>query len=261
MDLNLDLGLPRIDDGIVELPDAEAFPEMVPQVPTTAKLLRSSSEELEEDSSSMSVEAPLRRKRRAPKALPYDNVPELRNADLAYWNDNYVRNMAHDIHIKMQHRALKVSKQNAAFWVGGSGVGGIGSAIRNSGLNNPLDLFAGDTLIEALTGVVAPVAGRKRTRDEEGDRVSGSEERRVRMRDDGDDQLGRINEPAVNDDEILAIPGEDVSFVNAFFFEANFALGYRDRPRGPGCTRRSVIPVERHCFSSCVTPGLRSTRF
>ncbi|MCJ1462950.1 hypothetical protein MMC07_001554 [Pseudocyphellaria aurata] len=209
MDLNLDLGLPRIDDGNVELPNAEAFPEMVAQVPTTGKLLRSSSAELEEDSSSTSVDAPLRRKRRAPKALPYDSVPELRNADLTHWNDNYVRNMAHDIHIKMEHRAPKVSKQNAAFWVGGSGVGGVGSATRSSGLNNPLDMFAGDTLIEALTGVVASVAGRKRTRDEEGDRVPSSEERRVRMRDGGDDQLGRTNELAMNEGETLAVPGED----------------------------------------------------
>lgn len=192
------------------LPDAEAFPEMVSQVPT-AENFRSLSEVYEEESSSASADAPLRPRRRAPKALPYDNAPELRNADLAYWNDNYVSNMANDTHAKMQHRATKVSKQNAAFWVGGCGVGGTGSMIRNSSLNNPLNMFAGDALIEALTGVVASISGRKRNRDEEGDRASDSEERRVRMRDGVDDQLGRTIELPMSEGEILAIPGEDVT--------------------------------------------------
>lgn len=211
MDLNLDLGLPRFGDEDIVLPDAEAFPEMVPQVPITAEIFRSSSEAHDEDSSSTSADALLRPKGRAPKALPYDNAPELRNADLAYWNDNYVRNMANDTHTKIQHRASKVSKQNAAFWVGGSGVGGIGSTIRNRGLKSPLDMFAGDALMEALTNVVAFIAGKKRKRDEEGNRESGSEERRIRMRDGDVDQLGRINELPVNEDETLPIPGEDVS--------------------------------------------------
>lgn len=214
MDLNLDLGLPRFGDEDVVLPDAEAFPGLVPQVPITAEAFRSSSEVLEEDSSSTSAEAPLRPKRRAPKALPYDNAPELRNADLAYWNDNYSRNMANDINTKIQHRAPKTSKKNAAFWVAGSGLGGIGTAIRNSALNSPLDMFAGDALMESLTGVVASIAGRKRNRDEEGDRESGGEQRSVRMRDTGDDQLGRIiGLPPMNEDEALTIPGEDVSFI------------------------------------------------
>lgn len=197
------------------LPDAEAFPGIVSQVPT-ADNIRSLSEVLEEESSSASADALLRPRRRAPKALPYDNAPELRNADLAYWNDNYVSNMANDTHAKMQHRATKISKQNAAFWVGGCGVGGTGSAIRNTSLNNPLNMFAGDALIEALTGVVASITGRKRNRDE-GDRGSDSEERRVRMRDAVDDQLGRTIELPMSEGEVLAIPGEDVSFIIIYF--------------------------------------------
>lgn len=217
MDVNLDLGLPRFGDEDVVLPDAEAFSEMVPQVPRRAGLLRSSPEVLEEESSSVSADAVLRPKRRAPKALPYDNAPELRNADLAYWNENYVRNMANDAHTKTQHRIPKFSKQNAAFWVGGSGIGGIRSTIGASGLNNPLDMFAGDALMEALTGVVASVAGRKRNHDEEENRASDSEERRLRMRDGGDDQLGRVNDLQMNEDETLRIPGEDVCFIIIHF--------------------------------------------
>lgn len=214
MDLNLDLGLPKFGDEDVVLPDAEAFPGLVPQVPITAEAFRPSSEILEEDSSSASADALRRPKRRAPKALPYDNTPELRNADLAYWNNNYARNMANDINTKMQHRAPKVSKKNAAFWVAGSGLGGIGTTIRNLALNSPLDMFAGDALMESLTGVVASIAGRKRNRDEEGDGESGDEQRSVRMRDTGDDQLSRIiGLPPMNEDEALAIPGEDVSFI------------------------------------------------
>ncbi|MCJ1260411.1 hypothetical protein MMC22_000272 [Lobaria immixta] len=208
MDLNLDLGPARFGDEDVVLPDAEAFPEMVRQVPIMAEPVRSSSEVLEEDSSSISADALLRSKRRTPKALPYDKTPELRNADLVSWNENYVRNMTNDIYTKMQHRVPKVSKQNAAFWVKESGIGGIGYVIKSSGPKNPLDMFAGDTLMENLTGVVASFTGRKRHRDEEEDRVSGSGERRVRTRD-GDDQLGPMNELRMNEDEGLAIPGED----------------------------------------------------
>lgn len=260
MDLNLDLGPPRFGNEDVVLPDAEAFPEMVRQVPIMAEPIRSSSEVLEEDSSSMSADALLRPKRRAPKALPYDKTPELRNADLVSWNENYVRNMADDVQTKMQHRVPKVSKRNAAFWVKGSGIGGIGYVIKSSGLKNPLDKFAGDTLMETLMGVVASFAGRKRHHDEEEDRVLGSGERRVRMRDD-DDQLGPMNELRTNEDEGLAIPGEDVSlFIICFCPSANFALGNRDRPRGPGSTRRSVIPMECHNIGGWITPRLRGTR-
>lgn len=260
MDLNLDLGPPRFGNEDVVLPDAEAFPEMIRQVPIMAEPIRSSSEALEEDSSSMSADALLRPKRRAPKALPYDKTPELRNADLVSWNENYVRNMADDVQTKMQHRVPKVSKRNAAFWVKGSGIGGIGYVIKSSGLKNPLDKFAGDTLMETLMGVVASFAGRKRHHDEEEDRVFGSGERRVRMRDD-DDQLGPMNELITNEDEGLAIPGEDVSlFIICFCPSANFALGNRDRPRGPGSTRRSVIPMECHNIGGWITPRLRGTR-
>ena len=213
MDLRADLGIPRFGDGDVVLPDAEAFPEMVRQVPIAAEVFRSSSEVLEEDSSFVSADARLRSKRRVRKALPYDKAPELRNADLAYWSDNYVRNMAIDTHTKMQYRAPKLSRQNATFWVSGFGIGAIGSTIKHPGLISPLDMFAGDALTEALTGVVASVAGRKRNRDEEGYRASATEERRVRMRDGGDDELRRPNELPMNEDESLAILREDVSLI------------------------------------------------
>lgn len=64
---------------------------------------------------------------------PYPSVSTDRsvfNTDLVSWNDNHVSNMANDIHTKMQHQELDISKQNATFWVHGSDIGGIAMRTR-----------------------------------------------------------------------------------------------------------------------------------
>lgn len=208
----MDPDLPMFDDGNNLLPDAEAFPEMVPQIPSATGHLQSSPAVPEDESSSESAEAPLRPNRRAPKTLSYDNAPELRNSDLTDWNNGYMANMVNERKVKFQHRAPKISRQNATFWVGGAGIGNLGSGFEISRLQNPLNMFSGDTLIEALTGVSASMAGKKRTRDEEGVRVSDSEDRRVRMRNDDGDQVGRVDDMPMNDEE-FTILADDVSSI------------------------------------------------
>ena len=210
MDLDLDLP-PLGDDGPI-LPEAEAFPEMVNQGPAGTGLLRSSSDVPEEEESSESAEAPQRRGPRAPRELPTDMTQELRNADLAQWNNNYIANMTSAARSKLQHKVPAQSKKNAAFWVFGTGIGGIGSGVDSSKLQNPLDIFAGDQLMQALTGVEASTAGRKRSRTEDDDHGSDSEERRVRMREGDGEQVGRGQEIILDEDDAMGMMGSEVRF-------------------------------------------------
>lgn len=205
MDLGLDL--PTFGDEEFLLPDAEAFPELVREAPSKEGLLRSSSAIPQEDPSHKSA-ASVSPKRRAPKALPIDNAPELRNTDLARWNDDYLVNMAIETRAKLLHNATRLAKKNAAFWVGGSGIGGIGSFSQKT----PLDIFAGDALMNALTNVATSIQGRKRNRNEKDEDGSDSNERRVRTRG-VENQLGAFDDLPINGNADAAIMIEEVDLL------------------------------------------------
>ncbi len=195
-----DIDIPRFDDNDNILPDAEPFPEMAPP---GANLRKSNSEVPQEHESSDSAEAPLKRKQREPNALPIDQRMELHNADLAQWKADYAGNMAKAIEIKRHHKAPALAKKNAAFWVIGSGIGGVGAGLGSSKMKSPLNMFAGEAMMEALTGIKAPTAGQKRSRDDEDTADSDSEARRVKMRADDGDQIGRGDELLLNEDEMM----------------------------------------------------------
>ena len=201
---------PQIEDDMV-LPEAEAFPTTTLQPPAGSRNLGSSSGAHQEQESTDSAEAPLQRKRRAPKALPVDERQELRNADLSQWNTDYIANMADATAAKMSHRAPFIAKRNAAFWVVGSGIGGVGAGMGSSSLQSPLAMFAGDTMMEALTGVKISTAGQKRGRDDQEDHDSESEARRTRIRDGDWDQLGREERMMLDDDGAMMISANDVN--------------------------------------------------
>lgn len=208
--MDLDLDLPLIDDD-VGLPDVEAVPKIAPQAPDGSGILDSALGVHQEQEPSESVEAPLLRKRRAPKVLPVDERQELHNADLAQWKVNYLGNMAEAIETKASHKAPFLAKKNAAFWVTGAGIGGVGAGLGSSKLQSPLDNFAGDAIMEALTGVQLPTAGQKRGRDEEEDHDSDSEARRVRTRDGDGDKIGRGDDRTMNDERPVMMLASDVS--------------------------------------------------
>ena len=161
-------------------------------------------EEQSEDESSPSVQAPVRRRPRGRKPLPVDNVQEVRNAQLSAWNNDYLENMAADARTKLNHRQTFQAKKNAAAWVFGNGINGIGTKFGGpqSALLaiNPLSMFAGDALRHALTGLSLTVAGQKHPRPEEAaededERVGSSEGRRTRPRsDEGSQEHGRGDE-------------------------------------------------------------------
>lgn len=196
--MDIDIEIPRFADDDNVLPGAEPFPVMA----ATGRTLQTSlSEAQQEHVSSESAEAPLPRKARVPKQLPVDARQELHNADLARWKADYANNMAEAIEAKKNHKAPTLAKKNAAFWVVGAGIGGVGAGLGTSKLKSPLDMFAGDSMMEALTGVKTWAAGLKRSRDRDIDHDFDSDARRVRTRDGDVDQIRRGEGIALEDDD------------------------------------------------------------
>ncbi len=210
--MDLDLDLPRVDDDIV-LPEAEAFPTAALQAPAPSGDPGISSRVRQEQESSDSAEAPLQRKRRAPKILPVDERPELHNTDLTQWKTDYIANMAEATAAKVGHKAPFLAKRNAAFWVLGAGIGGVGAGLGSSKLQSPLAMFAGASMIQALTGVTVSAAGQKRGREDEEDRDSDSEGRRARIRDGDWEQIGRGEGMVLDDDGIMMDLASNVSTI------------------------------------------------
>ncbi|KAL6721901.1 R8 protein [Lecanora helva] len=206
-----EIGLPILgddDDNILHA--AEPFPAMTDPGRVRAQHL-SPSEVRDERESSESAWAPLPRKRRVPKQLPVDARQELHNADLAQWKANYIENMAEATEAKKNHKAPALAKKNAAFWVMGAGIGGVGAGIGASKLKSPLDMFSGGAMMEALTGIKASIPQPKRGRDDEEGDGSDSEARRVRMRVDDSEQIGRGDELHLEDnDETMISAGEGI---------------------------------------------------
>ena len=209
MDLVLAAELPAYGDDFNLLPEAEPFPEMGSRAAPGLEFQKSSSSVLpEEEPSSESAEAPQRHRPKAAKFLTMDVTQELRNADLAQWNSGYLQNMLVAGHVKQQHKLPSQSKKNASFWVVGNGIGGVGSGLGTTKMQSPLDMFAGDKLMEALTGVEGTAAGKKRIRSSEDD-GSSNEERRVKAREAGYAQVGRGEGLALDDDNALPRVGDD----------------------------------------------------
>lgn len=185
-------------------PDAEAFPirDHAPRRP---------SDEVSSESSEASIVAPARRVRNR-RALPLDETMELPNSDLVDWNNNYVRHMQEAVRIKHNNRSATVARVNANFWVLQSGVGGIGRLLGPERIPEPLQMFAGDKLLEALTGLRLGAAGEKHPREEEETGEGDGEERRVRSRT-GESEVGRgdVDMPGLDDDELPQVYGDDVS--------------------------------------------------
>ena len=205
--MDLDIDILRVEDDDVLFPGIEPFPRVEIAGGNLPTLI---AEVPRDDESSETVGAPLARKPRAPRQLPFDERQELHNADLAQWKADYAMNMAQAVEARKNQKALNVAKKNAAFWVKGTGIGGVGAGLGSSKLKSPLDMFAGEPMMEALTGTKASKPGLKRGRESDRDHDSGSEARRVRVRDDDGHQIGRGDELMLNDnDGALMISGDE----------------------------------------------------
>jgi meiotic recombination protein REC8 len=196
LDNQMDLDLPVFGDDIFE---GEAFPTAQSQF-----------EQMDTGHSSSTVTAtvtaPMRRKKRAIRAVLTDSTMELRNKDLAAWNAEYLKNMKEASRNKNQHRALVQAKKNAEFWVWGAGFGGIGHRVLGATGPTPFDQFYGDNLFQLCTGVNRNgLAGTKHDRDSGIDESTQEQSRRVRHKSDNEEeQIGRGEE-----DEGMLLLGED----------------------------------------------------
>ena len=142
---------PQEDDGFLPLQDDYFL------APDSEQLIQPGGDQDQEQviTSEESAEAQIRRRARpAPKIIPLDATMELRNADLARWNTDYVANQLEAIRQKNAHQAAALAKKNAEYWILGANDKG------------PLSLFSGAKLLHALTGVDLRAAGQKRPRDE-----------------------------------------------------------------------------------------------
>ena len=129
------------------------------------------------------AEAPLRYRKRGPRVIALDETQELRNPDLAAWNQEYLANMAEAAKAKNSNQSKTQVRRNADFWIFGQGIGGVGVGIGSNAMASPLDMFSGEALLEALAAI-SPMLAKKRTSSS--DESEDSEGRRVRARtDDG----------------------------------------------------------------------------
>jgi hypothetical protein len=181
----MDVDLPPIGDGH-DLPEAETLllsgglQPPVRQISSTIAIEKPPSFEL----------APLRRRVRVAKTIPLDTRIELRNRDLIDWNNNYLTNMAdknRENHIK---KAAIQAKKNAHEWILGGGIVTVAGGAETSRVMTHLDMYAGATLYEMITGLHLSPIGKKRSRQSEAKDTADSE-RRCRPRLDDEDQIGR----------------------------------------------------------------------
>ncbi|KAI8934714.1 hypothetical protein NX059_008403 [Plenodomus lindquistii] len=179
---DMDFNLPNYGD---DLPEGEAFSPVDQGQPNETSG--------EVESSSSTVAAPMRRKPRNVRVIPADRTIELRNADLADWNKNYLQNMLEAAKPKAKKAAALMAKKNAEHYVWGGGLGGIGQDMLGARGSNPFDMFIGDNLFELITG-----KSRHNGKAEKHDRDSGiddatqEESRRVRQKTrDFEDEIPR----------------------------------------------------------------------
>lgn len=155
-----------------------------PQSPSAIQI----AEEMEIQSDNR--EATMRQTRRVFRNIATDQQTALRNTELAYFNNEYVQNMAAARNQKMRNKLLTQAKKNAGFWVIGQGIGSVGVGLGTSHVQHPLHFFSGETLYDALVG--AKKSNKRKGPDTfEDDSGADSEARRVRRREESEEQVGR----------------------------------------------------------------------
>ena len=243
MDLDLDLPNFNNDDPLLPL-DAEPFPAMAPGAAARARRSGSSSTAPREEESSESAGAPLQRKMRVAKQLPIDERQELHNVQLEEWKNNYVANMAAAVSSKAAQKAAAIAKKNAAYWVMGFGIGGVGVGVGNAKIKGPLDVFSGPAFMDALTGAKRANIGIKRARRIESEDKDGSDSdaRRVRAREDDGEQYGRGNDNILQDDDTGMTLASEVS--------------HPTQPFNHSLTSSQGIEVGRHAQTHLEDPSM-----
>jgi meiotic recombination protein REC8 len=187
--------LPVYQDDI-DMQDAEPFaPRTAAQQADPSAAASVQEDQAQSQTSSTTATAPAVRTR-IPKPLPQDQELELHNSDLQTWDREYLATQLRAAQQKLQNKTLVLARKNAAYWVLQNGIGGLGFAYQGveNHMPEPLRMFSGTALLEALTGIQLTLAGTKHPRDIDED--PEDEERRVRTRSNSHEQ-GRAGD--VND--------------------------------------------------------------
>ena len=206
--MGLDLAV--LGDDYDVLGPAEPFPDIAAKAQESTSFHISSEDVREqEEELSESVEAAQNRKVRLAKTLPVDQNTELRNSELAQWSDNYVANMIEATRQKLQHKLPAQARKNAAAWVFGNGICGVGVISTSPNIRHPLEIFAGHLLLQALTGSSKTLASRKRSRSSEESPSSEEEGRRIRPRS-AEEEIGRGEDLGLDHGDIQPLFPDDV---------------------------------------------------
>ena len=139
---------------------------------------------------------------RKKKNLAPDVQQELHRTELSEWSANYLDHMQEASRGKVQARSIALAKQNADFWVLRNGVGDLSATFRQETIPEPLRMFSGDALLQALTGIRSSITGEKRPRDETSREVedhADAQDRRVHA---------RSNEAEMDQEEEDAVVGD-----------------------------------------------------
>ena len=239
------------------LPEAEPFPATAASAPggTTTPLALEEAVQLPTDGTGPAPH----QKQRAHKALQMDTTTELRQNEISQWNRNYISNMACVAKLRKNHKISGQAKKNASFWVFGTGIGKIGKGIGKSKLPGPLDMFSGEALMLVLH-MSSPESGpRKRKSPSDEGTSSEAEDRRVRPRDDNQDQIGRGNDVAqVDDDDLMVSIEEGVSSITFLSTLTDSRSGYRAGETSGGRTPRYIFcyAMEYQCILTGLSSGL-----
>jgi meiotic recombination protein REC8 len=179
------------------LPDADAFPVMTGGLGDGNRVLNLQDKDrvVSEELSSDSAEAPQKHKKtKAKKQLVMDKSLELKNSELALWQNEYVARMVAGTLVKANNKAVSLAKKNAFQYVYGSGLNGVGEGVGSAKFVSPLEIFSGASLLAKITGRLAPAAagpkskkGTKRAHTiEDEEEQNDSPSKRAR-----EDELGR----------------------------------------------------------------------
>ncbi|KAI5289274.1 hypothetical protein KEM52_000841, partial [Ascosphaera acerosa] len=90
-------------------------------------------------------------RKRTLRALESDSRPELRNSHLLQWSEEYVQLMASAKRAKLMQDLSNKAKCNAAYWMLGKGLGDVGQQLDATENKHPLQVYAGQALLQTLT--------------------------------------------------------------------------------------------------------------
>lgn len=185
----------------------------VPASPSTADAEREvvqtiedvDSEESGDHNEDVAVVTARQKRNRPIQAIPVDNPTQIPNRTLADWQNTYSDTMNAAANENNDKITLAQAKRNAAHWVIGHGISGLGGL----GLpgEHPLAAFSGQQLLDSLASPAQAQGGRKRSSSAVVEEYPEEERRRVRVRPENDE----IDDGVMDNDVVAQNANEDIA--------------------------------------------------